>query len=289
MTFQFLALSFTLLSPIQESVAELSEESQLEAAIRASLQVATHKEKSKSNAETRSTSKYQLIFSDDSEDECITVSSDDEAIYSDMDIDFVGNEHTQSSSEQNSKLWKDKNTISFHNRTASHGPDQDDIIEVESSCMNVKPSKQKEVRHERRNRKRHLSSQALDDHAGSARKVLRIDDSNEFVTDTHESMHDTQPDGDTRGKSNENKSSRTNKSKLKMLKGSPSKETRATTKGVFANSNHAKDITLEEQLASGSVKKEDLVQIVLRLPDGARLQKSFMCTHPIEVRVLALS
>lgn len=41
--------------------------------------------------------------------------------------------------------------------------------------------------------------------------------------------------------------------------------------------------TVEELLASGDVHKDQVTQILFRLPDGTRLQKSFLCTHPVEV------
>ena len=42
--------------------------------------------------------------------------------------------------------------------------------------------------------------------------------------------------------------------------------------------------SVEEQIASGSISKDEVSQIVVRMPDGSRVQKSFVCHHPIEVR-----
>ncbi len=49
------------------------------------------------------------------------------------------------------------------------------------------------------------------------------------------------------------------------------------------------DLSIEEQLTSGSVKKEDVSHIVIRLPEGNRVQKAFLCHQPIQVTNLHLS
>ena len=43
-------------------------------------------------------------------------------------------------------------------------------------------------------------------------------------------------------------------------------------------------LSVEEQIASGSISKDEVSQIVVRMPEGSRVQKSFICHHPIEVR-----
>ena len=43
---------------------------------------------------------------------------------------------------------------------------------------------------------------------------------------------------------------------------------------------------VEELLASGDLHKDEVTQILFRLPDGTRLQKSFLSKHPISVSVL---
>ena len=42
-------------------------------------------------------------------------------------------------------------------------------------------------------------------------------------------------------------------------------------------------LSVEEQIASGNISKDEVSQIVVRMPDGSRVQKSFICHHPIEV------
>lgn len=45
----------------------------------------------------------------------------------------------------------------------------------------------------------------------------------------------------------------------------------------------ASTVSVEEKLELGELKKADVSQIVIRLPDGARIQKAFMSNSPIEV------
>lgn len=51
--------------------------------------------------------------------------------------------------------------------------------------------------------------------------------------------------------------------------------------GESVNTEH----TVEELLASGHLCKDEVSQILFRLPDGSRLQKSFLCNHPISVSI----
>lgn len=52
-------------------------------------------------------------------------------------------------------------------------------------------------------------------------------------------------------------------------------------KAVFASSGES----VEELLAAGTVSKEEVSHILIRLPDGSRVQRAFICDHPIEVHV----
>ena len=47
--------------------------------------------------------------------------------------------------------------------------------------------------------------------------------------------------------------------------------------------------TLEEQLALGTVSASDIAVLLVRLPDGTRVEKAFNRTHPIQVRTFVLS
>ena len=41
-------------------------------------------------------------------------------------------------------------------------------------------------------------------------------------------------------------------------------------------------LSVEEQLMSGSISKGDVSWIVVKMLDGSRVQKNFICHHPIE-------
>ncbi len=43
--------------------------------------------------------------------------------------------------------------------------------------------------------------------------------------------------------------------------------------------------TVDELLARGDIRKEDVSWLLFRLPDGTRCQQSFLCTHPVRVRM----
>ena len=65
---------------------------------------------------------------------------------------------------------------------------------------------------------------------------------------------------------------------------------RGLTAGVPDESDGGNETrrTVEELLASGDVHKDQVTQILFRLPDGTRLQKSFLCTHPVEVCLIVV-
>lgn len=55
------------------------------------------------------------------------------------------------------------------------------------------------------------------------------------------------------------------------------------------STSNSLDVTVEELLESGDIHKDDVTQILFRLPDGTRLQKSFLSKHPISVSRLCLA
>lgn len=254
---------------IQDSVADLSEESQIEAAIKASLQEAISDDKA---GKTNSTTKYHLVFSDDSEEECITVSSD-EATCSDMDTDIGSSQPVQLSSKRTKKSCV--KTDDSYSPTCStttvpllNNTDNDDVVELKSS--DIKFNKQNTSSHKRHNRKRHLSSRSVNSPLGSASKVLRIDDSDEDEESTHHTVNAAEATCNSNSKG---------KSSMSRIRTKARKGTTESGHSAW-NSN---ETNIEELLASGLVKKEDLAHIVFRLPDGTRIQKAFISIHPIKV------
>lgn len=69
-------------------------------------------------------------------------------------------------------------------------------------------------------------------------------------------------------------------------RGAVKNESRKNRSGQHAI-NHLSDQSqgnsVEELLASGKIQQEEVSQILFRLPDGSRVQKSFLCNHPIRV------
>lgn len=66
---------------------------------------------------------------------------------------------------------------------------------------------------------------------------------------------------------------------LKPKKGAVSSQRKGKQKAPSATSL----ITVEDKLQSGELKKVDVSQVVIRLPDGVRIQKAFLCNNPIMV------
>lgn len=44
-----------------------------------------------------------------------------------------------------------------------------------------------------------------------------------------------------------------------------------------------KSLSVEEQLESGAIRKEDVAHVLIRLPEGERVQKAFLRLHPVQV------
>ncbi len=68
-------------------------------------------------------------------------------------------------------------------------------------------------------------------------------------------------------------------------KGRKGKKSKGKEKAKVASSEDCTDAvqSVEELLASGNIHKDEVTQILFRLPDGTRLQKSFLSKHPISV------
>lgn len=66
---------------------------------------------------------------------------------------------------------------------------------------------------------------------------------------------------------------------LKPQKGAVSSQ----RKGKQKASSSTSLVTVEDKLKSGELQKVDVSQVVIRLPDGVRIQKAFLCNKPIMV------
>lgn len=243
---------------------ELSEQSQLEAAIQASL----HDCQASTNAVNRS-SKYELVFSESESDENEVVSLSSDA-NSDMD--------------ETDRGWMDTTDVDLHSDSdtqlhtstkagSSVAADSPVMVSVDADNCEVRlkpvdirdtgPILQRTSEESRlKNRKRNSSQLSLE--SEHPRKVLRANSSN---------MSDY-----SGGRSQRVKSKR---SKDPMIKQSLKKNSEQSQ--TLTTINNSSTNSVEELLKSGSVESHEVSHVLFRLPDGSRLQKAFICSHPIKV------
>lgn len=252
---------------LQSSVVELSEQSQLEAAIQASLQDC----QASANAVNRS-SKYELVFSESESDEndVISLSSDARSDVDETDGGWMGTTDVDLHSDSD---------IQAHTSSKGVEPyvvaDSSVMVSIDAdSEVRMKPvdihdndpllqrdneeSKSKQTR----NRKRTSSQTSLvSEHP---RKLLRASTS----------------------KMSESSSGRLPRVKSKrsrdpVAKESPKENIEQSQTSTTVNNSDTNSV--EELLRSGSIGNYEVSRILFRLPDGSRLQKAFICSHPIKV------
>ena len=224
---------------------ELSEQSQLEAAIQESLR----------NCQTssRKSSKYQLVFSDSDDDEVDTIS-----LSSDSDVDEVDGACT---------------SVELGSETLTHTSAEPSTNDRFPMCTtsNVKMKPVDETQHEelRRNRKRTSSQSSAQDEL--PRKVLR---SSAAQVNPH-------------FVESQNISSRNGKHSTTLVSpaGQSEKRRNVLNGKRFEDSRDSStsSTTVEQLLETGAIGKDKVSHILFRLPDGSRLQKVFICSHPIQV------
>lgn len=209
------------------------EESQLEAAIRASL------------AETQAENKpYYLIDSDDQSSPGTPGDDDNEEV-------CVRRKATTDRMPQGSKCID--STSSDDERVPSpfahHTPSDINFDSIDDSSTSVDCRE--------RGRKRHRSFETNGD---VPRKLLK-----QIVSSRLDDCKPEQHEDEVRRKGKEKAGSLGVPRKAKDLP--PSRQ------------------TLEEQLALGTVSASDVAVLLVRLPDGTRVEKAFYSTHPIQVRM----
>lgn len=249
---------------MQDGVVEESEELQLEAAIRASLQdlgKTTHK---------KASSKYQLVFSDNSDVDCVSlISSSDDDVPSDMDhdhnsddVEFLGNSlgswkptptnldnaGSQSMECRASGIGTASQQSGKSCNFMSRSPNSYHLKNTAHELGHIPP-----IRKTKKNRKRYT---CRDDELPDElpRKMMRteISDSSdrEDVCGSHR-VHNGEGNG-------------TNEVHPQLL--------RIQQHSSISRTNLVDDF-----------KREELSFILVRLPDGSRMQKPFVRTHPIKV------
>ena len=215
-----------------QTIVDECEESQLEAAIRASL------------AETQATSKpYYLV---DSDDQCSPVVSSDE---SDEVVCGRRRRKARGGGIHSSSSEDERVTSPF----AHHIPSNVSLDPL------VGDNQSSSAGHRERGKKRHCS---FETNGELPRKLLKQIVSSRLDDTTSE--------------------------QCESAVGRKGKE-RAGSSGVAKKTKAVPLLpgqTLEEQLASGAVSASDVAVLLVRLPDGTRVEKAFNRTHPIQVRTL---
>ena len=256
-------------------MVELSEKSQFEAAIQASLQDC--------QVPTKKTTKYKLIFSDsddDDDNDCVSFKSGGDSDMDDTDGGCIGIAHTVDVAGD----ADDPASTSFKWPLTTDSPAKPISLTVSSSDVNAKPiidghgactspldgDKNSQLQRAGRNRKRESSPSSSQ---GLPRKVLRFN----TTRDCDEGYCPM-------------KRSQTNFLNSDPVKQQSSKKNKRS-KHIVADGTHPQQtsksdtVTVEEQLEIGAVQKEEVSHILFRLPDGSRLQKAFICSHPIKVNI----
>lgn len=231
---------------------ELSEQSQLEAAIQASL----HDCQASTNAVKKS-SKYELVFSESESDEndVISLSSDAKSDVDETDGGWMGT----STKEADSSVVADSPVMVSVDADCEVRVKPVDICDNDPLLQrgNEEPRSKQTV-----NRKRNSSQSSLE--SEHPRKILKASSSK---------MSDY-----SLGRSQRVKSKR---SRDPVVKQSPKKNHEQSQTLITINNNSTNSV--EELLKSGSIRSHEVSHILFRLPDGSRLQKAFICSHPIKV------
>lgn len=216
---------------LQKSVLNLSEESQLEAAIKASLL-----ESKPHNADN-----HTLVFSDDSDTDYITLSPDKrEKMTVDSGVRSVGKSsaHTEgvSSGGRSGKVESANGVATRMTRKRASNETDGEWARGKRMRTNIDPV------------------------------CVAIDN----IELTHEDgLGESRVAINGRGKGGRRRKGK-GKAKSCNIPEPTSKDCRS----------------VEEMLAAGSISKEDVSLILFRLPDGTRLQKSFLCNHPVQVCIV---
>ena len=214
-----------------QTIVDECEESQLEAAIRASL------------AETQASSKpYYLV---DSDDQCSPVVSSDES-----DEVVCGRRRRKARGGIHSSSSEDERVTSPFAHHIPSDMSLDPLVGDDQSSS---------AGHRERGKKRHCS---FETNGELPRKLLK-----QIVSSR---LDDTASE------------------QCESAVGRKGKE-RAGSSGVAKKTKAVPLLpgqTLEEQLASGAVSARDVAVLLVRLPDGTRVEKAFNRTHPIQVRTL---
>ena len=239
---------------LQNSVINLSEESQLEAAIKASLQEVC----------PQATDRQTIVFSDDSDVDYITFSPDEETdtlIHSSQERD-----NTLTGAKTIGQPSQASGGISNDGRTT----DPASLYNYEDDIHIVKSRKRLSDNKDDQNCPRKKARTDVDP------MCVAIDNMELTQSVPNESLV-TKDSMDSRMLNGKGRKGKKGKGKGKAK----AEETDPVSRGKCDDTMHS----VEELLASGDICKDEVSQILFRLPDGTRLQKCFLSKHPISVSI----
>ena len=246
-----------------------SEESQLEAAIRASLEQA------------QAPSSHPLTFSvSDSEDELYCPSTGG----SDMEAEFdtccvvpqYGTPESRSWEETDSVTVLSSTNVRIKKRDEVSSCDEGACVVRQSGSVNSQLSPRIKVKDctvdvipvtvENLSRKRKSSEDGSGELVEKARRIDHL----ESMKHTMLRTDDSKPERQTHFQKGQRSNSSKGKGRARV------QHSQTDSAAIVVDST-------EDQLASGAIEKDSVTQLLFRLPDGTRLQKAFVCHHPIQV------
>ena len=247
-----------------DGIADMSEEQQLEAAIRASLQ---YKPKKCNHEHIVDSDEFVSLSSGDEEEEegGVVVSEMEEGDGDSMDGPTKSELVSKTSlTGEGLSLFSATNTTgSTANRTNSSSGSSHSTVVSEGYFRHSNAS----------SRKRKSSNDVNDDSSLPVKKMARSD-----LTNTHKHL---QTDETRLCELPDLKSSEHPHNQLRHEKGSVSSCRKG--KQRVTSSWTASTVSVEDRLKSGELQRVDVSQVVIRLPDGVRIQKAFLCNSPIAV------
>ena len=236
----------------------MSEQSQLEAAIQASL----HDCQGSTNALSGS-SKYELVFSEsESDDDLVSLNSDTKSDMDETDKRWVDNTDIYLRNGNHARVHTSSEGAAFIDRPVLDTTDADSKVrETPTDIQPLLSIDEEETRAEQTlSRKRSLSQSSID--GEYPQKVRR----------------------GSRSKASNYSLEWSQKAKSKLVKNFNDEQRSpklAQSSGAEFNSDSTNSV--EALLVSGMIENDQVSHILFRLPDGSRLQKAFICLHPIKV------
>jgi hypothetical protein len=235
-----------------DGIAEMSEEQQLEAAIRASLQCKPKRCNHEHNVD--SDEFVSLSSGDEEEEEGVAVSEMEEGDGESTDGLTTSELASKTGfTGEGLSLFSATNTT-VANRTSSSSGSRHFTVASEDNHRHSNTSSRKR------------KSSGDDNSSLPVKKMARS-----AVTNSHNVL---QTEGTQSCELPNLKNSELTRNELRQEKGSVSSRRKGKQRLTT--------VSVEERLKSGELQRVDVSQVVIRLPDGVRIQKAFLCNSPIE-------